>query len=372
MDQPLDPQKMKSAVQSSSGSIQSSSGSNGQESPSDDAVEVNSPEFQRSVDQLIEYVSEQIELLAFDEGEVAQLERLIVQMIKGLADPRRAQRIQLVDALSQIGEPATPFLLDALNSQLESVVRRACCHALSNIGDERAVSGLAMALAGDQDISVKSAAAGALAKIGAPAFDALRDLLASDTVSESCKGHAAWAMTSMSREVPARLYDCMKDPSPAVRTAAVGAIAQIAQRQIAQRQITPEQFTPEQITQKQTEKELSAAQPLSLLIQSLNDASSEVRIEAIAHLARLNYQQARGSLVNCLQDGQWEVRKAAILALGKLGSVSAGDALRTDASNGLVPMQVSIIETIAQLKQDPSEAVQQAAMLVVSQLESVP
>ena len=146
-----------------------------------------SPEAQEKVDRLIDHVNSQIELLAFDNPEPFMLR----QMVQCLADPRRSTRLSLVESLSQIGELATPFLLEGITNHADSVVRRACCNALTNIGDPESVPGLTKALTTDPDIGVKSAAAGALAKVGAPAFDSLRGvLLAAEDVSESCKGHA--------------------------------------------------------------------------------------------------------------------------------------------------------------------------------------
>ena len=325
-------------------------------SPDPNSPDPNSLAALKEVDRLIHYVSQKIELLAFDELDATELEQLIAQLIESLADPRKAQRIQLIDALAHVGEPATPLLLKALAHHPDSVVRRACCHALSQIGDETAVVALVAALQDDQDMSVKSSAAGALARIGAAAFESLRSLLAADTASESCKGHAAWAMASMSHEVVEKLYAHVNDPSPAVRIAVIGAIAQVAQKQIAQKQTA--QCEDETIVEPD-------AQPLSLLIQSLDDSAPDVRIEAIAHLARLNCQPACMSLVSCLQDTQWEVRKAAILALGKLEMAP----LESPESR-LEPLQTSVIETLNRLKQDPVAAVQQAATFVVGQLDT--
>ncbi|MEM6867029.1 MAG: HEAT repeat domain-containing protein [Cyanobacteria bacterium P01_C01_bin.121] len=321
---------------------------------------------QEKVDQLISHVNEQIELLTFDQPNSA----LLRQMIQSLVDPRRAARISLIEALSQVGEPATPFLLEGLAHHPETVVRRACCNALTNIGDETAVAGLVQALLNDGDISVKSAAAGALAKIGAPAFEAVRGILASPEASESCKGHAAWAMATMSSEVSEQLYRVINDPSPAVRTAVVGAIAQLAQKQLAQKQnqtpsqppTTKQPTSQSQVITAPTSKPLTPQPPISnsseqanntlaLLTEALSDSAADVRIEAAAHLARLNCQKAYQPLVACLKDTDWEVRKAATLALGKLGNQDA-------------------IEAIAPLKQDTEAAVQRVAILVIAQLEA--
>ena len=295
---------------------------------SSEQASATSESSQKEVSRLIAHVNEQIELLAFDDPDPVLLRRLI----QCLADPRQATRLQLVEVLSQIGESATPFLLEGIAGHPDSVVRRACCNALTNIGDPASVSGLVMALLEDGSIGVKSSAAGALAKVGEPAFDALKDLLASDSVSESCKGHAAWAIASMSEEVSDRLYSNMHHSSPTVRTAMLGAIAQLAQKQMA------------------ADSSENPEKALSVMTDALSDASSEVRIEAAANLARLNYQSAYGPIVSCLKDAEADVRKAAALALVKLGNPEA-------------------VEAIAPLQQDKDESVRRIAALAINQLK---
>ena len=316
----------------------------------DEATSPASPAAQAKVDQLIDHVNQQIELLTLDDPAPS----LLRQMVRCLIDPRRAARLALVDALSQIGESATPFLLEGIEHHSESVVRRACCNALTNIGDPSAVPGLIKALLHDSEIGVKSAAAGALAKVGAPAFDSLRDVLAADTASESSKGHAAWAIASMSSEVKDRLYRLINDPAPAVRTAVMGAIAQYAQTQIAQaqaEQTQADQAQPDSPKRGQSSAE-KAREALIILTEALNDSSSEVRIEAAANLARLNYQDAYHPLVACLKDSNAGVRKAAVLALAKLANPKA-------------------IDFITPLQRDVDTAVQRVAAMTIDQLKSL-
>ncbi len=321
-----------------------------------DAYFIPSPETQGKVDRLINYVNSQIELLAFDEPEPFMLR----QMVQCLADPRRSARLSLVESFSQIGEPATPFLVEGITNHADSVVRRACCNALTNIGDPDSVPVLIKALTADPDIGVKSAAAGALAKVGAPAFSSLRDVLAAEDVSESCKGHAAWAMASMSSEVGDRLYRIMSDPSAAVRTAVLGAIAQLAQKQTAQQNqppISPEVDQPQPgqtPTRRKTDRPRTdkAQRAMTILTEALNDHSPEVKIEAAANLARLNCQKAYQPLVSCLKDPEASVRRAAVLALAKLGNPGA-------------------IEAIAHLQQDAEASVQRVATLVIDQLKAI-
>lgn len=306
--------------------------------PPNDSITPNGQAAQARTDELIAYVNEQIELLAFDNPDP----QLLSQMIDGLSDPRKNARLRLISAFSEIGEPATPYLLAGLAAHPNPVVRRACCNAMTNLGDEAAVPGLVAALVEDPEMSVKSAAAGALAKIGAPAFEAVRSVLASPSAEESCKGHAAWAIATMSAEVQDQLYESLGAPSPSVRVAVVGAIAQLAQTQLAQTQLAQ--------TQADSATQLEQSN-LQLLIQALQDPASDVRIEAIAHLARLGYQPAYQPLLSCLQDTEPDVRKATILALGKLGNHSA-------------------IEAITPLQQDPSPAVERVATLVIEQLQA--
>lgn len=336
----------------------------------------NSPAAKARVDQLIDHVNQQIALRALDQPDPF----LLRQMVNSLIDPRRAARIAMVECFSQIGKPATPYLLEGIASHPEPVVRRACCNALTNIGDPASVGGLIEALLQDSDISVKSAAAGALAKVGAPAFDSLRAVLASDQVSESCRGHAAWAIAAMSSEVSERLYRHMSDPSPAVRTAVIGAIAQLAQKQqVAQPQTAqgqsaqiqtgrsqasqPPQPGQQQNGQRQMGhlkagsptashyRSTSAHKATTMLTEALNDHSPEVRIEAATNLARLNCQQAYQPLIACLKDRQAEVRKAAALALAKLGNPDA-------------------IEAITALQRDVETSVQRVAAMAVKQLQA--
>ena len=337
--------------------------------------EPDSPAAKAQVDQLIDHVNQQIASLTLDQPDPF----LLRQMVHSLIDPRRAARIAMVECFSQIGKPATPYLLEGIASHPEPVVRRACCNALTNIGDPASVGGLIEALLQDSDISVKSAAAGALAKVGAPAFDSLRAVLASDQASESCRGHAAWAIAAMSSEVSERLYRHMSDPSPAVRTAVIGAIAQLAQKQqVAQPQTAQGQAAQIQTGRSQASqpqpgqqqngqrqmghlkagsppashyRSTSAHKATTMLTEALNDHSPEVRIEAATNLARLNCQQAYQPLIACLKDRQAEVRKAAALALAKLGNPDA-------------------IEAITALQRDVETSVQRVAAMAVKQLQA--
>ena len=274
------------------------------------------------LDQLIAHVKEQIELLAFDDPDPD----ILRQMVEGLADTRQSVRLSLIAALGEIGEPATPFLLNGLTNNPDVTVRKTCCHALSNIGDPLAVSGLIQALQNDENIVVKGAAASALTKVGSPAFEPLCKVLASETADESCKGQAAWAIASMSSDISEQLYNSTNHPSPTVRTAVIGAIAQLARQN----------------------KDPNAPKAIR---NALSDPAADVRIEAAADLARLNVQDAYQMLTKLLDDPEAEVRKSAVLALGKFN-------------------RAETLEVIAPLTRDPSSQVQRVATLVIEQLST--
>ncbi|NER83673.1 MAG: HEAT repeat domain-containing protein, partial [Leptolyngbya sp. SIO1D8] len=72
-------------------------------------------------DKLIEAVSEQISFGTFDVDDHATLK----QLVEGLGDSRGLMRLRFAETLGDIGEPATPFLVDALQNHNNIIVRRA-------------------------------------------------------------------------------------------------------------------------------------------------------------------------------------------------------------------------------------------------------
>jgi bilin biosynthesis protein len=252
-------------------------------------------QFQAETDALLEKVSEQVDLEIFDPHD----EELLQDLVERLGDPRGITRLRVATTLGEIGESATPFLIDALANHQNVVVRRAAGKTLTIIADPRAVTALVHALLNDEDTVVQGSAVGALARMGEASVPLLLEILGSPAHPESMKGHVAWALSFIGSEAKTHLYREIDADSPAVRAAVVGAITKIAQ--------------------ENPEEEMA----FNLLMRSLQDPEAMVRCEAAAALGNLAYRPARVPLLELLHHSDWESRKSAVLALMKLGDKQA-------------------------------------------------
>jgi bilin biosynthesis protein len=277
---------------------------------------------QAEMDALILNVNEQIAIHTFDPND----HQLLKQMVnEGLGDTRGLVRLRVAETLGEIGEPATPFLLEALTSNPNVVVRRAAAKTLTIIADPTAVPTLLQAFLKDEDTVVQGSAAGALARTGEVAVPALLDILASPEHPESTKGHAAWALAFIGAEAADYLYSALNSDSVDVRCAVVGAIAHVAQ-------------------------ERSDERACNVLISALTDPEVVIRTEAASALGQLNYPPATPHLILALKDTEGDVRKAAVSSLGKTGDRMA-----------LEPLQTAL--------QDQLDVVRLLAKLAISQIE---
>ncbi|MGK7875696.1 MAG: HEAT repeat domain-containing protein [Xenococcaceae cyanobacterium] len=277
---------------------------------------------QAETDALLGAVNKQIALDTFDSND----HQLLKRMVESLGDSRGMVRLGFAEALGEIGEPATPFLLEALAHHPNPVVRRACAKSLTIIADPKAIPTLIDALLNDEDTVVKGSSVGALARMGEAAVPELLEILASPESPESTKGHAAWALAFIGAEAKEQLYGASSSDSAEVRCAVVGAISNIAEEH------------PEE-------------KAFNLLVNSLSDPAAMVRSEAAAALGKLTHRPAIPNLIELLHHVDGESRKAAALALMKIGDRTA-----------LEPLQ-------AALTQEPEAAVQQVIKLAISQIE---
>jgi bilin biosynthesis protein len=278
-------------------------------------------QIQSENDALIEKVSEQISLETFDLNDHALINRLV----EGLGDPRGVVRLQFAETLGEIGEPATPFLIEALRHHTDVVVRRAAAKTLTIIADPSAVPTLLQSFLHDEDTVVRGSSAGALARTGATAAPALLDILASTQYSEDTKGHAAWALAFMGSEATDYLYKALNSESLDVRCAVIGAIAHVAQEQVDEKSC-------------------------NVLISALTDPEALIRTEAAAALGQINYPAAVPHLILTLQDSDLDVRKAAVSSLGKMGDRTAIPLLQ-----GLLTDPLPVIQVLAKLAIDQIE-----------------
>jgi bilin biosynthesis protein len=282
---------------------------------------------QAETDALIAIVTDQITLETFDPNNHELMRRMVFE---GLGDPRGLVRLRFAETLGEIGEAATPFLLEALGDRTNVVLRRAAAKTLTIIADPKAVPALLDAFLHDEDTVVNGGAAGALARTGEAAVPALLDILASSEHSESTKGHAAWALAFMGSEAAAYLYPAMNSDSVDVRCAVVGAISQVAQ-------------------------ETSDEQACKLLVSALTDASNIIRTEAAASLGQVNYPPAIPHLILALRDRDGEVRKSAVSSLGKTGDRTAIEPLKAVLDDEMQPVRLLAKLAISKLERQQAE-----------------
>ncbi len=272
-------------------------------------------------DALMRSITEQISLDTFDLSNHTVLK----QLVECLGDSRGIVRLQFAETLGEIGESATPFLIEALLNHPNPVVRRAAGKTLTLIGDPTAVPSLVYALLNDEDTVVRGSAVGALARTGEASVSALLEILADPTQPESTKGHAAWALAFIGPEAAPYLENAIASDSIDVRCAAVGAIAHLAQ-------------------------DRSDERSYQILIEILSDKDPNVRSEAASALGKLAYLPAVPPLILALNDPDGEVRRTAAVSLGKLGDRSALVPLQAALGDELEPVRILAKLAIAKIE----------------------
>jgi len=277
---------------------------------------------QEEADALLQSVRSQLENPDFDTGDRA----LLQQTIEGMGDTRGMVRLGFANALGQIGKPATPLLVDALQNHTNPVVRRAAAKTITLISDPAAIPALVQALLTDEDTVVQYSSVGALANIGAPSVPPLLDILKSPDRPEAAKGLAAWALSFIGSDAKEVVYREISSDSTTVRSAVVGAASKIAQ-------------------------ETSDDRSIEILLEALNDSESDVRCEAASALANVGHEPAIPHCVALLEHEDGETRKAGALALMKLGDREV-----------LSPLQ-------AALEREADDNIKKAIALAISLLE---
>ena len=292
-----------------------------------EASEADDPilQVQAKNDSLINGVDEQITLGVFE-----PTEQILKQLVEGLGDPRGVVRLRFAETLGEIGEPATPLLVEALANHSDVVVRRAAAKTLTIIADPAAVPTLVHTFLNDQDTVVKGSSAGALARTGEAAVPALLDILASTEQPEDIKGHAAWALAFIGSEAADHLYKALNAASLDVRCAVIGALGHVAQEQ-------------------------SDEKSCNLLVSALTDPEALIRTEAAAGLGQVNYPAAVPHLILAIQDTDLDVRKAAINSLGKIGDDRALEPLQAALNDELEVIRILAKLAIAQIQRQSED-----------------
>ncbi len=278
---------------------------------------------QEQTDNLLGKVAEEISLKTLNTND----ENLLKSLVECLGDTRGMTRLRAAQTLGEIGQPATPFLLDALANHSNVVVRRAAAKTLTLIADPETIPQLVDSFLNDEDTVVQGSSVGALARMGEAGVIPLLDILGSPDVPESAKGHAAWALSFIGIKGKKYLEQAIDNDSPVVRSAVVGAIAKV----IAE----------------ESDEDLS-----DMLVKSLSDPDSNVRCETAAVLGNLTYQPAIPKLIELLEHVDDETRKSAALSLMKIGDPLALDPLRKALNTeSITTIQPIIKLAISQLEQ---------------------
>jgi bilin biosynthesis protein len=271
-------------------------------------------------DAFVQQISDQITL-----GEFEPTEPVLRKLVAGLGDSRGLVRLRFAETLGEIGEAATPYLVEALLHHEDVTLRRAAAKTLTIIADPSAVPSLLHAFLNDADTVVKGSAAGALARTGEASVPSLLNILASDDQPQDIKGHAAWALAFIGSEGADYLYQALNAASLDVRCAVIGALGHVAQEQTDEKSC-------------------------NMLVSALTDPEPLIRTEAAAALGQVDYPAAVPQLILALQDIDLDVRKAAINSLGKMGNPMAKE-----------PLQA--------LLNDPQEVIKVLAKLAIAQIE---
>jgi len=225
-----------------------------------------------------------------------------VRRLPGLIDFLRNYRWNpgvFYSHISDMGLPAIPYLLEALQDQSPKVRDLVAC-ALGKVGDVSVVPSLIDVLQ-DKDESVRSSVVEALGKVGdATVIPALHEAL--KDVDEFVRSSVVEALGKVgdATAIPA-LHEALKDVNVHVRDKVVEALGKIG--------------------------DVTA---IPVLHEALKDVSDNIRVAAIKTLGELNDDTIADKLLRYLQDDieAREVLAVSAVVLGRLGVIAASPKLR--------------------------------------------
>jgi HEAT repeat protein len=195
---------------------------------------------------------------------------------------------------------AVPDLIEALKSDEDLFVRNAAAQSLGQIRDPRAIEPLISAML--RDIAVREQASKALAAINGSIVETRLMSLARDK-DPIARGYALDALALMNTDghLSAFFEESMKDSSPSVRHRAAEALRASTS---------------------------SADQPTDPLVRLLRSTDPVVRAYAVEDMGLAQEPAYAPFLIEAAQkDSQEEVRQNACVALGRIGTDEATDAL---------------------------------------------
>ena len=250
-------------------------------------------------------------------------------MIAGLGDKRGLLRRTFSKTLANIGKKAVPFLLHALHNHSDVTVRRAAAKTLRLIEDPITLPHLLEVLKNDLDPVVQGSAAAAMCTFGAEAVELFLEVFIDPESTPMQAGLASWGIAFIGKKAPRIIRKAAISTNNEIRAAAIAALA-------------------DQINS------LEDNEARLIVINSLDDESSDVRSEATILIGELNDKELAEPLLRSkLLDQNVDVRKNAALALMKLKAKSSLKILKIQKrreSNEVVARIIAL--AIGQIEKD--------------------
>jgi HEAT repeat protein len=253
----------------------------------------------------------------------------IASLIEKLKTNDGSELDAAIEKLGEIGEPAIPALMAALQDK-NLQVRRSAAEALKQIG-RPAIPALAKALK-NSDAKMRSNAAYVLGGIGAEAKTALPQLVPllkdSDANVRSDAASALGGIGAEAKTALPQLVPLLKDSDAKVRRKAAYALGGIgAEAKTAQPQLVPLLKDSDAKVRRSAAYALGsigaeAKTALPQLVPLLKDSDAKVRTNAASALGSMGAEAktALPQLVPLLKDSDAKVRSYAAYALGSIGA----------------------------------------------------
>lgn len=241
---------------------------------------------------------------------------------------------EIVTELANLGPPAVPVLLDALeDDNLE--VRHRVCTALGMIRDPRAVSRLTeLATDPREDDRVRRSAMFALGAIGgARALSALRSLFRES--EPNWRRQAAFSLAGRSRDDLGLWAALLKDEDPRARKTAVTCLSVHGLRLARDRAqvvgLVRQAWQDDEAEVREAAVRFFSSllyRDANVVVSALWDESARVRKVAAEGLGQIGQAKVTGPLAQAFADKDRDVRIAVLVSLGKIGSSEGAETLR--------------------------------------------
>jgi len=283
------------------------------------------------------------------------------------------------DALARRGASAVQPLLAALAHD-DAEVRKAAAATLGRIGAPAALPAL-VALLGDV-AEVAVVAAGALGAAGDRR--ALEPLLAQlDHPQAAARQAAVAALNSIGHpELPGRLRELLRHPSPRVRESAARTAGYSGDAGCVEPLLALCRDADDSVARAAVEQlpHFDDPRALAAVVQALDAGSSDVRAAAARALARVTAGDALPRLLDACRDADPWVRYYAARSAGHHGRPEATTALvHLAALDSVPPVRIAAVEALATIRtadglaallplvDDPEPAVAEQALLALGQ-----